>query len=133
MHFDSFFNAAAPFLEEAGFDVILALDNWEVARQTHKLNHPKCKHPGLDCHFETGGDILHIQPERVNEIVPDVNVILAVPFGIEFEGVTFVLVCPTCEEKPIEETLQIVCSRRNMPFPLASPIPYLKFACFIIN
>ena len=82
-----FFCGAGGFSEgfrQAGFDVVLALDNWEVARQTHKLNHPKCKHPGLDCHFETGGDILKIPTERINELIDDVNVIIGSPPCVSF-------------------------------------------------
>ena len=82
-----FFCGAGGFSEgfrQAGFDVVLALDSWEVAKQTHKLNHPKCKHPGLDCHFETGGDILKIPTERINEIVDDVNVIIGSPPCVSF-------------------------------------------------
>ena len=82
-----FFCGAGGFSEgfrQAGFKIVFALDNWDVARQTHKLNHPECKHPGLDCHFETGGDILKIQTERINEIVDDVDVIIGSPPCVSF-------------------------------------------------
>ncbi|MBI5002094.1 DNA cytosine methyltransferase [Candidatus Woesearchaeota archaeon] len=84
-----FFCGAGGFSEgfrHAGFKVIFALDNWEIARQTHKLNHPESKHPGLDCYYETKGDILLIPPERVNEIVEDVDVIIGSPPCVSFSS-----------------------------------------------
>jgi DNA (cytosine-5)-methyltransferase 1 len=84
-----FFCGAGGFSEgfrQAGFEIKFALDNWNTARQTHKLNHPKCKHPGLDCHFETGGNILQIPVERINEIVEDVNVIIGSPPCVSFSS-----------------------------------------------
>ena len=77
-----FFCGAGGFSEgfrQAGFKIVFALDNWDPARQTHKLNHPDCKHPGLDCFFETNGDILNIHPDRINEIVDDTDVIIGSP------------------------------------------------------
>jgi DNA (cytosine-5)-methyltransferase 1 len=82
-----FFCGAGGFSEgfrQAGFKIAFALDNWNFARQTHKLNHPESKHPGLDCHFETNGDILNIPVERINEIVDDVNVIVGSPPCVSF-------------------------------------------------
>tara|TARA_E500000178_G_C16834974_1_gene667860 strand:- start:640 stop:855 length:216 start_codon:yes stop_codon:yes gene_type:complete len=40
-----FFCGAGGFSEgfhQAGFDVIFALDNWKIAIETHKINHPNC-------------------------------------------------------------------------------------------
>ncbi|NQV77204.1 MAG: DNA cytosine methyltransferase [Lutibacter sp.] len=84
-----FFCGAGGFSEgfrQAGFEITFALDNWNIARQTHKLNHPNCKHPGLDCHFETGGNILQIPVERINEIVDDVDVIIGSPPCVSFSS-----------------------------------------------
>ncbi len=84
-----FFCGAGGFSEGfrlAGFDVVFALDNWDIARHTHKLNHPKSKHPGLDCFHETRGDILSIPPERVDEIVDDTDVIVGSPPCVSFSS-----------------------------------------------
>lgn len=82
-----FYNGAGGFSEgfrQMGFDVIFALDNWNAARETHKLNHPSCKHPGLDCYPETNGDILSIPINKINDIIPDVDVIVGSPPCVSF-------------------------------------------------
>jgi len=84
-----FFSGAGGFSEGfrmTGFDVVFALDNWLDARLTHKLNHPKCMHPGLDCHPETRGDILLIDKYRIDEIVPDTEVIIGSPPCVSFSS-----------------------------------------------
>lgn len=84
-----FFCGAGGFSEGfrmAGFDVVFALDNWNYARLTHKLNHPNCNHPGLDCHHETGGDILNIPTDKIDEIIDDTEVIVGSPPCVSFSS-----------------------------------------------
>lgn len=84
-----FFCGAGGFSEgfrQAGFDIVFALDLWEPARETHRLNHPGCSHPGLDCNKEMSGDILDIQPLDVNQILEDVDVIIGSPPCVSFSS-----------------------------------------------
>ena len=60
------------------------MDNWTTARLTHKLNHPECLHPGLDCDFETEGNILNLTPHYICNTMPDVDVIIGSPPCISF-------------------------------------------------
>lgn len=75
-----FFCGAGGFSEgfrQMGFDVVFALDNWEPAIETHKMNHPDCENVLMDIKdIETGEDI--------DEIVPDVDVIIGGPPCVNF-------------------------------------------------
>lgn len=89
MRVADFFSGAGGFSEGfrmAGCEIVFALDNWNDARQTHKLNHPNCKHPGLDCHFETKGDILLIDIERIDKIIDDTEIIIGSPPCVSFSS-----------------------------------------------
>ena len=60
-----FFCGAGGFSEgfrQSGFKVVFALDNWDYARKTHKLNHPECDHA-------VNGDILALDVEKINELI----------------------------------------------------------------
>lgn len=84
-----FFCGAGGFSEgfrQAGFEIVFALDYWGPARETHKLNHPNCKHPGLDCYKDNNGDILNIKVTDVDIIVPDVDVIIGSPPCVSFSS-----------------------------------------------
>ena len=84
-----FFCGAGGFSEgfrQAGFNIIFALDNWSPAQETHKLNHPTAKHPGLDCHREMKGNILSIPAEKIDEVIDDVDVIIGSPPCISFSS-----------------------------------------------
>lgn len=74
-----FFCGAGGFSEgfrQAGFEIAFALDNWKPAIATHELNHPRCKH-----HL---GDILAIEPDKIDEIVPDTEIIIGSPPCVAF-------------------------------------------------
>ncbi len=77
-----FFCGAGGFSEgfrQMGFDVVFALDNWKPAVDTHDLNHPKCKCVQMD--------ILELDtPEKIDEVVPDVDVIIGSPPCVAFSG-----------------------------------------------
>jgi len=84
-----FFCGAGGFSEgfrQAGFEIVIAFDYWGFARETHKLNHPNCKHPGLDCYKDNDGDILNIKVTDVEAIVPDVDVIIGSPPCVSFSS-----------------------------------------------
>ena len=77
-----FFCGAGGFSEgfrQAGFKIIFAMDNWEPARKTYNLNHPESHQP-ID------GDILSISPERINDIIPDVDIIIGSPPCVNFSS-----------------------------------------------
>ena len=75
-----FFAGAGGFSEgfrEKGFDIVFALDNWEPAVTTHKMNHPEAEHVLMDIkEIETGEDI--------DRVVPDVDVIVGGPPCVNF-------------------------------------------------
>jgi len=77
-----FFCGAGGFSEgfrQAGFDVVFALDNWKPAVETHKLNHPECNTVQLD--------ILKLDtPEKIDQTVPDADVIIGSPPCVSFSG-----------------------------------------------
>ena len=77
-----FFCGAGGFSEgfrQAGFDVVFALDNWKPAVETHKLNHPECNTVHLD--------ILKLDtPEKIDQTVPDADVIIGSPPCVSFSG-----------------------------------------------
>jgi len=114
-----FFCGAGGFSEgfrQAGCKIVLAVDNWEPARQTHNLNHPDCKHLGLDCHLDTKGDILLIHTEKINEIVDDVTVIIGSPPCISFSSSNRAgKADKSLGIKLIEKFLQIVAVKKYSP------------------
>ena len=77
-----FFCGAGGFSEgfrQKGFDVSFALDNWKPAVETHDLNHPKCNAVLMD--------IIELDtPEKIDQIVPDVDIIIGSPPCIAFSG-----------------------------------------------
>jgi len=77
-----FFCGAGGFSEgfhQMGLDVVFALDNWQPAVSTHKLNHPDCKTKKLD--------ILDLDtPEKIDQYVPDVDVLIGSPPCVSFSG-----------------------------------------------
>jgi len=77
-----FFCGAGGFSEgfrQKGFDVVFALDNWQPAVDTHKLNHPDCKNIKMD--------ILELNtPEKIDAVVPDTEVIIGSPPCVAFSG-----------------------------------------------
>lgn len=77
-----FFCGAGGFSEgfrQKGFDVVFALDNWQPAVDTHKLNNPSC-----DC---VKMNILELDmPEKIDAVVPDTGVIIGSPPCVAFSG-----------------------------------------------
>jgi len=77
-----FFCGAGGFSEgfrQEGFDVVFALDNWKPAIDTHELNHPECK--------ASLTDILTLDtPKKIDEAIPDVDVIIGSPPCVSFSG-----------------------------------------------
>jgi len=74
-----FFCGAGGFSEgfrQAGFEVAFALDNWKPAIATHEFNHPGCKH--------FLGDILAVPYNKIDELVPDTDVIVGSPPCVAF-------------------------------------------------
>ncbi|KXS42075.1 MAG: DNA (cytosine-5-)-methyltransferase [Methanolobus sp. T82-4] len=61
------------------FDIVFALDNWQPAIDTHNKNHPNCTAIKLN--------ILELDtPEKIDEIVPDVDVIIGSPPCVSFSN-----------------------------------------------
>lgn len=114
-----FYCGAGGFSEgfrQLGFNIIFALDNWGPARETHKLNHPLCKHPGLDCHMETRGDILLIKKEKINEIVEDADIILGSPPCVSFSMANRAgKADKSLGMKLVKKFLQIVAVKKHKP------------------
>jgi DNA (cytosine-5)-methyltransferase 1 len=77
-----FFCGAGGFSEgfrQKNFNVVFALDNWKPAIATHELNHPKCKAVLMD--------ILELDtPQKIDEVVPDVDIIVGSPPCVAFSG-----------------------------------------------
>jgi len=77
-----FFAGGGGFSEgfrQMGFDVVFALDNWEPAVQTHDLNHPDCKAVKMN--------ILELDtPEKIDEVVPDAEILIGSPPCVAFSG-----------------------------------------------
>jgi DNA (cytosine-5)-methyltransferase 1 len=76
-----FFCGAGGFSEgfrQKGFDVVFALDNWKPAIDTHALNHPDCKHLQMS--------ILDISPDKIDELIPDTEIIVGSPPCVAFSG-----------------------------------------------
>lgn len=75
-----FFCGAGGFSEgfrQKGFEVVFALDSWKPAIETHKLNHPRCRHALID--------ILGLDtPKKIDEVVPDTEVMIGSPPCVSF-------------------------------------------------
>ena len=56
---------------QKGFDVVFAMDYWEPAVNTHKKNHPEAEHVQMD--------IKELEADEIDEVVPDVDVIVGGP------------------------------------------------------
>lgn len=56
---------------QKGFDVVFAMDYWEPAVNTHRKNHPEAEHVQMD--------IKELDADEIDEIVPDVDVIVGGP------------------------------------------------------
>ena len=52
-------------LYQAGFDVVLSLDSWKLAKETHDINHPNCKCIHMD--------ILKLKTEDFDKLIPDTD------------------------------------------------------------
>ncbi len=79
-----FFCGAGGFSEGfnlAGFDVIFGLDNWKPAIETHEVNHPgpKCKNVHMNI-------LLIDTPEKIDECVPDTDIIVGSPPCVSFSN-----------------------------------------------
>ncbi len=75
-----FFCGAGGFSEgfrQGGFKVVFAMDNWEPARKTHNLNHPGCQQP-------VDGNILSVDVNKINNLIPDVDIIIGSPPCVNF-------------------------------------------------
>ncbi|MCD4821727.1 MAG: DNA cytosine methyltransferase [Methanococcoides sp.] len=60
-------------------DIVFALDHWQPAIDTHHLNHPDCNTVKMD--------ILELDtPEKIDEHIPDVDVIIGSPPCVSFSG-----------------------------------------------
>lgn len=60
-------------------NLVFALDHWQPAIDTHHLNHPNCKTVKMD--------ILTLDtPNKIDECVPDVDVIIGSPPCVSFSG-----------------------------------------------
>ncbi len=77
-----FFCGAGGFSEgfrQKGYKVVFSLDNWRPAKVTHDLNHPEC-----ECVLM---DILELDtPKKIDEVVPDTDVIIGSPPCVSFSG-----------------------------------------------
>lgn len=77
-----FFCGAGGFSEgfrQMGFDVVFALDHWAPAKATHDLNHPN-----YHCELK---NILELDtPEKIDLVVPDVDIIIGSPPCVSFSG-----------------------------------------------
>lgn len=77
-----FFCGAGGFSEgfyQAGFELKFCLDYWHPAIKTHLLNHPKCEAKCMDIR-------LLDTPEKIDEIVPDTDVIIGSPPCVSFSN-----------------------------------------------
>lgn len=77
-----FFCGAGGFSEgfrQSGFEVVFALDNWKPAIDTHELNHHRCNSVLMN--------ILELDsPKKIDEIVPDTEIIIGSPPCISFSN-----------------------------------------------
>jgi DNA (cytosine-5)-methyltransferase 1 len=76
-----FFCGAGGFSEgfyQEGFDVVFGLDCWKPAHITHEHNHPHCKTVCMN--------ILDIQADQIDSIVPDTDIIVGSPPCVSFSN-----------------------------------------------
>lgn len=77
-----FFCGAGGFSEgfnQAGYNVIFGLDSWKPAIETHDINHPTCTSIQMN--------ILKLNtPEKIDETVPDTNIIIGSPPCVSFSN-----------------------------------------------
>lgn len=76
-----FFCGAGGFSEgfyQEGFNVVFALDYWKPAYITHEHNHQKCKTICMN--------ILDINTEKIDEIIPDTDIIIGSPPCVSFSN-----------------------------------------------
>jgi DNA (cytosine-5)-methyltransferase 1 len=76
-----FFCGAGGFSEgfyQQGFDVVFGLDCWKPAQTTHEHNHPHCKTVCMN--------ILDIQTNQIDSIVPDTDIIIGSPPCVSFSN-----------------------------------------------
>lgn len=94
---------------QMGFDVVFALDFWGPAIESHTLNHPKCQHSQMN--------ILEIDtPEKIDEIIPDTEVIVGSPPCVSFSGSNKAgKADKTLGVQLIEAYLRIVAWKMNKP------------------
>ena len=77
-----FFCGAGGFSEgfnQAGFNVVFGLDSWKPAIETHYLNHP-------DCTSVHKNILLLNTPKKIDEIVPDTDIIIGSPPCVSFSN-----------------------------------------------
>jgi len=107
-----FFCGAGGFSEgfrQMGFDTVFGLDNWGPAIDTIKLNHPGIKAVKMDIReLDT--------PNKIDEVVPDVDVIIGSPPCVAFSGSNK---AGKADKSPgiqlIESYLRIVAWKLNKP------------------
>ncbi|MFH1547296.1 MAG: DNA cytosine methyltransferase [bacterium] len=106
-----FFCGAGGFSEgfrQAGFDIIFALDNWKPAIETHEFNHPEAKTVQMN--------ILDIKPEKIDEKVPDTEILIGSPPCVAFSGSNKAgKADKSLGLMLIEKYLQIVAHKKNKP------------------
>jgi DNA (cytosine-5)-methyltransferase 1 len=76
-----FFCGAGGFSEgfyQEGFNVVFGLDCWKPAQITHEHNHPTCKTICMN--------ILDIQTDQIDTIVPDTDIIIGSPPCVSFSN-----------------------------------------------
>ncbi|MBI29350.1 MAG: hypothetical protein CMI95_05620 [Pelagibacteraceae bacterium] len=77
-----FFCGAGGFSEgfyQAGFEVVISVDNWKPAIETHDLNHPNCNAILMN--------ILDLDtPEKIDQYIPDTDIIIGSPPCISFSN-----------------------------------------------
>ena len=77
-----FFCGAGGFSEgfnQEGFKIVFSLDNWKPAKITHDFNFPDC-----DCKLM---NILELDtPEKIDEIIPDTDIIIGSPPCVSFSN-----------------------------------------------
>jgi len=63
---------------QSGFEIKFSLDNWKLATETHDINHPdsKCTHM----------DITDISNDKIDEIIPDTDIIIGSPPCVSFSN-----------------------------------------------
>lgn len=107
-----FFCGAGGFSEgfhQAGLDLIFSLDNWKLATETHDINHPNCKCVHMN--------ILDITDEEmIDEIIPDVDIIIGSPPCISFSNSNKSgKADKTLGKQLIEQFLKIILYKKTKP------------------